>query len=217
MPAAMATSGAGARGATRANAMRIARVASATASAGSDVSGSASAVRIRFLEKRSFGEVHAEQLRDLVQHDDEADPRLEADEHRRGDEVRHESEPQHRGRHEDPAYEQRQGCARREQRVPIAARHHLRELRADQDRDRRGRAHAEHARGPEQRVDEHRRKHGVEADLDGQARDRRVRHRIRNHDGGRRGARDQLGLQPFPAAGEQPLGDRQQRSGLGAI
>ena len=55
------------------------------------------------VEEPALVEVDAQQLRDLVDHDDEPDPRLESDQHRLGDEVGDEAEPQERGQHEDDA------------------------------------------------------------------------------------------------------------------
>ena len=43
-----------------------------------------------------LAKVDAQQLRNLIQHDDESDPRLESDQHRLGDEVGDEAEPQDR-------------------------------------------------------------------------------------------------------------------------
>ena len=58
--------------------------------------------RSQIAEEAGLGKVDAEELRDLVEHDDEPDPRLEADQDRLGDEVRDEAEPQ-QGRHEEDA------------------------------------------------------------------------------------------------------------------
>ncbi len=51
----------------------------------------------------------AQKLRDLVEDDDHADSRFEADEHRLGNEVRDETEPEEPGHDQDRPDEQGQG------------------------------------------------------------------------------------------------------------
>ncbi len=60
------------------------------------------------VEKPAFVEVDAEQLGNLVEHDDQPDSRLEPDEHGLGDEIGDESQPQNGSTNEDDAHEQRQ-------------------------------------------------------------------------------------------------------------
>ena len=86
----------------------------------------------------------------------------------------------------------------------VAVGRHAAEFGGDEDRDRRGRADAERARRAEQRVDHHRHERGVEADLQRQARDRGVGHRLGDDHGGRGQARDDVEAQPFARVLAQP-------------
>ena len=131
--------------------------------------------RQQILEKRVLRKMDAEQLRDLIDDDHDRDAGLEADQHRLGDEVRDEAQPEHRGRDEqDRADEQRQRRGGRSELARVAAGHDAAERRRGQDRDRRRRADAEEARRAEERIDHHRHERGVEADFDRKARDGRV-------------------------------------------
>ena len=51
-------------------------------------------MRKQIVGEGAFGEMHAHQLGDLVEHDDEPYPRLEADEHRLRNEVGDKTQPQ---------------------------------------------------------------------------------------------------------------------------
>ena len=99
-----------------------------------------------------------------------ADARLEAGEHRVGDEVGDEA----RGAAATPSAEQdadqhRQRRRGGDQLGRVAAGRRTSELRRRQDRDGRRRADAERARGPEQRIDHHRHDGGVQPDLQRQS------------------------------------------------
>ena len=88
-------------------------------------------------------DVKVEQLRHLIEQDHHADPRLEAGEHRHGDEVRDEPQPQQRSRDQQAPG---QGGERRrggDQPGRVAIRHDQRKLGGDEDRNRRRRAHAQ--------------------------------------------------------------------------
>ena len=146
-------------------------------------------------EEALLGDVDSQKLRHLVQHDHEADPRLEACQHRRGNEVG--DKPQtHQPRQEQHRADQRgQRGRRRDELRRVAVRHDQTELRAGQDRQRGGGADAEHPRRAEQRVDHHRDEGGVEADRNGQAGHRRVGHGLRQHDRRGRQAGDHVEAQ----------------------
>ena len=92
----------------------------------------------------------------------------------------------------------------------IAVRHRQAELRAGEDRQRGGRADAEHARGAEQRVDHHRDEGGVEAHGDGQPGDRRVGHRLGQHD--RRGGEPGNDVEAQRRRLRRSIGFRSERS-----
>ena len=51
----------------------------------------------KVVEEVALLNVDAQELGQLVEHDDDSDPRLESDEHRIGDEVRDESQTEERG------------------------------------------------------------------------------------------------------------------------
>jgi len=52
--------------------------------------------------------MNAQQFRDLIQHDDKPDPRLESGQHRIGDEVGDKTQAQESRQHEDNTHQQRQ-------------------------------------------------------------------------------------------------------------
>ena len=89
-----ATRGAGECGQRRSMPISTANVAAATASVISEVSGMCCARLREVDEEPVLGEVDSQQLRHLIQHDHEADARLEAGQHRRGNEVGDESQAQ---------------------------------------------------------------------------------------------------------------------------
>ena len=198
---ATATSGAGTRGTKRSTpTSRTAASRARPRASRSDVSGTLSAMRERDCGRTALGEVDAEQLRELVEHDHEPDPRLEADEHRLGDEVGDEAEPQQRGQ---PRGGRRPAASASPTAASSAA-------RSPPGTTCASRVPARIAivvvvltlstrEVPSDRVDEHRHEDGVEADLDRKARDRRVGHRLGDHDGGGRQARDHVGPQPLRA------------------
>ena len=75
------------------------------------------------VEEALLGDVDAQELRHLVQHDHESDPRLEAGQHRRGNEVGDESQA-HQPRQEQHRADQRgQGGRRRDKLRRVAVRH----------------------------------------------------------------------------------------------
>jgi hypothetical protein len=125
-------------------------------------------------------DMDAEQLRDLIDHDHQPDPRLETSQHRLGDEVGDKAQPQHGRERQDDPDQHRQGGARDDQLRGRAVRHRAPQLGRGQDGDRRRGTHAERARGAEQRVDHHRHERRVQADLHRQAGDGGVRHRLRD-------------------------------------
>jgi hypothetical protein len=96
-------------------------------------------------EEPLLGDVDSEELRHLIQHDHEADPRLETCEHRRGNEVGDKPETQ-QPRQEQHRTDQHGQRRRRGNELPgVAVRYRQPELRAGQDRQRGGGADAEHA------------------------------------------------------------------------
>ena len=143
-------------------------------------------------EEAFLRDVDAQQLRHLIEHDHEPDPRLETGQDRRGDEVRDEAQPQ-RGGEDQRGADQRAQCGDGdEQAARISIRHGQPELRAYQYRQRGGGADAEHARGAEQRIEDHRHEGGVEADGDRQPGHGRVGHRFGQHHCGGREASDEI-------------------------
>lgn len=60
------------------------------------------------VEEGALLEMDAQELRELVQNDDEADAGLEADQHRLGDEVRDEAQPQDGRQKKDASHEKGQ-------------------------------------------------------------------------------------------------------------
>ena len=93
-----------------------------------------------------------------------------------------------------------------EQRGWIAVRQRQRQIGAGEDGEGGGRADAERPRGAEERVYHHRHERGVEPDLDRQAGDRGVRHRLGDDDGGGGQAGDEIGAHPGGAAFGSPIG-----------
>ena len=134
-------------------------------------------------EERMFLDVQPKQFRRLVEQDDEADSGLEARQHRRGDEVGDEAEPQQPGQKQQGADKNRERRRRRHELRRVAVRDDLLRVRAGQYAQRGRRTDAEHARGAEQSVNDRGREGGIEADGDGQSRDGRVGHGLRQDDG----------------------------------
>ena len=98
MPPPTATSGAGECGHRRSMPTSTTSVAAATASVSNEVSGRCCSDAEQVGEEALLGDVDAEQLGHLVEHDHEADAGLEAGQHRRGDEVGDEAETQQAAR-----------------------------------------------------------------------------------------------------------------------
>jgi hypothetical protein len=147
------------------------------------------------VEEALLGNVQAEEFRHLVEHDHQADARLETGQHRRGDEVGDETQAQHGGQQQHHAHQRGQGRGGGQQLRRIAVGHREAELRAGQDRQRGGGADVEHARGAEQGVDRHRHQGGIQADGDRQAGDRGIGHGLGQHDGRCGEAGDQVEAQ----------------------
>ena len=174
-------------------------MARASSSVGIEVCGQVVRHGDQVPEEARLLDVNAEQLRDLVHDDHQADAGLEAGEHGFGNEVGDKPEPQQRGA--APAWRRRGSQASR--RPPIssagtAAGHRLTELGCCENGDRRRGADAQRPRGAQQRVDDHRHERRVEAHLHRQAGDGGVRHRLGDHDGGRDQAGDDVRSQPIP-------------------
>jgi hypothetical protein len=148
----------------------------------------------------------AEQLRDLIEDDDDPDPRLEADEHRLGDEARDEAEAQQPREDQERAREKRQRRRCRQRCGRVARFSERAELGGDEDRERRRAADAEQSRRAEQRVEHHRAERRVQADLHRKPGDRRVRHGLRDHDRRRDQAGDEVGAQPLALVVGEPVG-----------
>ena len=138
---------------------------------------------VEVAEEAGLVDVDAEQLRHLVEHDHQADSRLEAGEHRHRDEVRHETQPEHPSEQKHGADEQRQRRGGRDQLRGVAVGHDHAELSAGENRERCRRTHAQHTRGAEQCVDDHRHQSGVEAHRHWQPGHRGVRHGLGQYDG----------------------------------
>ena len=77
-----------------------------------------------------LGDVDANELGSLVQHDHQADSRLEAGQHRCGDEVRHEPQLQEPRREKHRADQRGQRGGRHDKLRGVAVRHDQSELRA---------------------------------------------------------------------------------------
>ena len=166
--------------------------------------------RASFGRKEPARDVEAEELRHLVEHDDDADARLEPDQHRLGDEVGDEAEPQDRT--------PRPGSPPRAASASPTARRSAAGSPA-------GTAPARSAPVrmasvvvvltlstldvPRTRVDEHRHERRVEPDLDRQSGDRGVGHRLGNDDGRRGQAGDDVEPEPVGPVREHPTGQRE--------
>ena len=124
----------------------------------------------------------AEQFRNLVDHDQKSDPGLEPDQNRMRDEIGQKSQSQERGQQQDGAHQHGQRYQRANECLSITSGSDLSYLGADQYRDRRSRAHAEHARSACDRVDQHRYQGRVEPNLQRQCCDRGISHRDWNDD-----------------------------------
>ena len=149
--------------------------------------------------------MHAEQLRHLIEHDHDADSRLEAGQHGLGDERGQKTEAQDRCQREQDTDHQSQRGRSAQQHGRIAVGNHQREVGPREDRDRRRGAHAQHARAAEHRVNHQRHQRGVEPGLDGQARDRGVGHGLRNDHRRRDEAGDDVRPQPILAVTNEPV------------
>ena len=97
-------------------------------------------------KKALFIDVDAQQFRHLIQHDHQADARLEASEHRGGNEIGDKPQPQQPGQDQHDAGQRRQRGRCRQQPGRVAIRHRQPELGAGQNRQRGSRADIEHAR-----------------------------------------------------------------------
>ena len=146
-------------------------------------------------EKSLLGDVDAEQLRNLIEHDHHPDARLEAGEHRGRNEVRDEAEPKHRCPDQQRARQRSERRGRGDQLAGIAVRDRQSQLRACEDCKRRRRTDAENTRCAQQRVNDHRDEGGVEPDAHRKSGDGRIGHRLGQHDGRRRQAGDDIEAQ----------------------
>ena len=190
-----ATSGAGECGQRRSMPISTAKVATATARVSSDVAGMCWTRLNTSAKEALLGEVDAQQFGHLVEHDHEPDSGLEASEHGSGDEVGHKPQSQQPGRQQNCANQRGQcGCCRG-QLAQVAVRHRQPELRAGQDGQCRGRTDAEHARGAEQRIDQHRNERGIQAHGHRQAGHGGVGHGLGQHDRCRDKAGDHIQAQ----------------------
>ncbi|MCY1298048.1 hypothetical protein D9M70_475120 [compost metagenome] len=157
-------------------------------------------------EEAFLGEVKAKQLRHLVEHDDEADAGLEADQDRRGDEVGDEAEAEKRSQDEKPTGHRRQRRGCRHQLAGIAIRDGKAELCSGENGKGRGRRDAQHPGRAEKRVDDHRHEGGVETDTDRQTGDRGIGHRLwQNHGSGRETCNH---VEPETRSGTATVADR---------
>ena len=135
----------------------------------------------KVVEEALLRDVDSQELRHLVQHDHETDPRFEACQDRRGNEVGDKSQA-HQPRQEQHRADQRGECGRRRDELRrVAVRHRQTELRAGQDPQCGSGADAQHPRRAEQRVNHHRDERGIEADRNRQAGNRRVGHGLRKN------------------------------------
>ena len=66
--------------------------------------------RKQIVDKGALGEMDAQQLGNLVQHNDDRDPRFEADQHRFRNEVGDEAQPQERSQQENSTHQESQRC-----------------------------------------------------------------------------------------------------------
>ena len=66
--------------------------------------------RKQIVDKGALREMDAQQLRNLVQHNDDRDPRFEADQHRFRNEVGDEAQPQERSQQENGTHQESQRC-----------------------------------------------------------------------------------------------------------
>ncbi len=89
------------------------------------------------LEERALREMHAEQLRHLIEHDHDADAGFEPGQHGLRDERGEKPEAQDGCEHEHDADHRGQRSGRAQQRGGIAVGHHESEVGAREDRDRR--------------------------------------------------------------------------------
>ena len=140
--------------------------------------------------KPSFANVHAEQLRHLIEHDHEADAGLEAGQDGRRNEIGDEPEAKHGGRDQQASGQRGERRSRRDQLARITVGNRKPELRSGEDCKGGRRTHAQDARCAKQRVDDHRHEGSVEPDAHRQARNRRVGHRLGQDDGRSRQACD---------------------------
>ena len=152
-------------------------------------------------EEALLVDVDAEQLGQLVDDDDEADPRLESGQHRFRNEIGQESEPQD-ARSEEHRADENGERRRRGERIERRVRpQRFADRGRAQDRDRRGGADAQQARGAQNGVDGHRHQRREQARLHGQLRDGRVGERLRHDDGrGREAGYQVRGEVPAPVA-----------------
>ena len=128
-------------------------------------------------------DVHPEQLGQLIEDDHQPYAALESHQHRQGDEVGHEAEPQHRRQHQHGPHQQGQGGGHGEQPTGIPIRHHQPELGRGQDSQRAGGADAEHPGGAQQGVEQHGHQGGVETDGHRQTGHAGIGHGLGQHDG----------------------------------
>ena len=129
-----------------------------------------------------LGDVDAEEFGHLVEHDHQADPCLEAGQHRRGNEVGDEPQAQQAGHEQHRADQRGQRGRRRDELRRVAVRHRQPELREDKDTQGGGGADTQHARRPEQGVHHHRDESRIEPYRNRQAGHRRVGHGLGQDD-----------------------------------
>ena len=153
------------------------------------------------IAKEAFlGNVHAEQLRHLIEHDHKADAGFEAGQDGRRDEIGDEPKPQHGGRDQEGPGQRGERRSCRDQLAWITVRNDKPELCPREDCKSGRRTHAQDTRCAKQRVDDHRHECRVEPDAHRQAGNCRVGHRLGQHDCSGRQACDDIETQPRSGA-----------------
>ena len=192
IPALTTTSGAGEWGQSRSIANSASIAAMAMARVSSDVFGQMVRHAQNVAEEAFLRDVHAEQLRHLIEHDHEADAGLEAGQNGRRNEIGDEPEAKHGGRDQQGPGQRGERRSRRDQLARITVGNRKPELCPGEDCKGGRRTHAQDTRCAKQRVDDHRHEGRVKPDTHRQARNRRVRHRLGQDDGRSRQACDHV-------------------------
>ncbi|MNC05124.1 hypothetical protein D3C75_525850 [compost metagenome] len=167
----------------------------------------------QIVQEAAFVDVRAQQLGQLVEHDDHADAGLETHQYRLGNEIGDETQAQQPRDNQDRTHHQGQRGGTGEQGRRIAIGADLAQRGAGKNGQGGRGADAKRARRAEHGIDHHRHQHRVQPDLHRQAGNGGVRQRLGNDHGRCRQPGDHIAAQPVWPVAAEPLRDQQAAQG----